>query len=130
MKHIKELNADLHSLLTSPKKVKLTKQKAIGVRDYLMVSYTYFTCLRASNLMNITLADVSSMKLHNEIDGAHAITSTKYKTSIIIYGAKMILISTTHAQQIELYTEYLHPYSYLKMTRKMQARDSYSHQAE
>ena len=37
-KHIKELNADLHSLTTSPKSVKLSKQKAIDVRDYLMVS--------------------------------------------------------------------------------------------
>ena len=108
-KHIKELNADLHSLSTSPKNVKLTKQKAIDVRDYLIVFLTYFNCLRASNLMNITLADVSSMKPHNEIDGAHVITNTKYKTSMI-YGAKMILISATHAEQIELCIEHLHPF--------------------
>ena len=90
-KHIKELNADLHSLTTNPKSVKLSKQKAIDVRDYLMVSLTYFNCFRPSNLMNITLADISRMKPHNEIDGAHVITNTKYKTSMI-YGAKMILI--------------------------------------
>ena len=65
-----------------------------------MVSLTYFNYLRASNLMNITLADVISMKPYNEIDGAHVITNTKYKTSMI-YGAKMILISATHAEQIE-----------------------------
>ena len=65
-----------------------------------MVSLTYFNYLRAPNLMNITLADVISMKPYNEIDGAHVITNTKYKTSMI-YGAKMILISATHAEQIE-----------------------------
>ena len=31
-KHIKELNADLHSLTTNPKSVKLSKQKAIDVK--------------------------------------------------------------------------------------------------
>ena len=108
-KHIKELNADLHSLTTSPKSVKLSKQKAIDVRDYLMVSLTYFNCFRASNLMNITLADISRMKPHNEIDGAHVITNTKYKTSMI-YGAKMILINATHAEQIRLYIEHLRPF--------------------
>ena len=108
-KHIKELNADLHSLTTSPKSVKLSKQKAIDVRDYLMVSLTYLNCLRASTLMNITLADISRMNPHNEIDGAHVITNTKYKTSMI-YGAKMILINATHAEQIRLYIEHLRPF--------------------
>ena len=108
-KHIKELNEDLHSLITSPKSDKLSKQKAIDVRDYLMVSLTYFNCFRASNLMNITLADISRMKPHNEIDGAHVITNTKYKTSMI-YGAKIILISTTHVEQIQLCIEHLRPF--------------------
>ena len=108
-KDIKELNAGLRSLTTSPKSVKLSKQKAIDVRDYLTVSVTYFNCLRVSNLMNITLADISRMKLHNEIDGAHVITNTKYKTSMI-YGAKIILISATHAEQIQLYIEHLRPF--------------------
>ena len=59
--------------------------------------------------MNITLADVRRMKPHNEIDGAHVITNTKYKTSMI-YGAKMILINATHAEQIRLYIEHLRPF--------------------
>ena len=107
-KDIEELNAGLASLTTSPKSVKLSKQKVIDVRDYLTVSVTYFNCLRVSNLMNIILADISRMKLHNEIDGAHVITNTKYKTSMI-YGSKIILISATHAEQIQLYIEHLHP---------------------
>ena len=74
-----------------------------------MVSLTYLNCLRASTLMNITLADISRMNPHNEIDGAHVITNTKYKTSMI-YGAKIILISTTHAEQIQLCIEHLRPF--------------------
>ena len=74
-----------------------------------MVSLTYFNCLRASTLMNITLADISRMNPHNEIDGAHVITNTKYKTSMI-YGAKMTLISAKHAEQIRLYIEHLRPF--------------------
>ena len=40
-KHIKELNADLHSLTTSPKSVKLSKQKAIDVKRLLPNGISY-----------------------------------------------------------------------------------------
>ena len=46
------------------------------------------------------------MNPYNEIDDAHVITNTKYKTSMI-YGAKITLISTTHAEQIQLCIEHL-----------------------
>ena len=46
--HVKEINHMLkHAHDGNLKKIKLNKQKAIDVRDHLMVSLTYFNCLRA-----------------------------------------------------------------------------------
>ena len=118
-KHIKETNQDLYSLSVSPKTVTLTRQKAIDVRDYLMVSLTYFNCLRVSNLMNITLTGINNIKPHDEIDGAHVLTNTKYKTSVI-YGPKIILLSNTHVDQIKLYIQKLRPFI-TKDDKKIQA---------
>ena len=43
---------------------------AIDGRDHLIISLTYFNCLRASKLMNIRLLDVEQITKHKEIDGA------------------------------------------------------------
>ena len=69
--HVKEINHMLkHAHDGNLKKIKLNKQKAIDVRDHLMVSLTYFNCLRAWKLMNIRLLDVEQITKHKEIDGA------------------------------------------------------------
>ena len=108
-KHVKDINELLYLLEHSSKTVIINKQKAIEVRDYLMVSLTYFNCLRASNLMTITIEDVRKIIPHNEIDGAHVLKNDKYKTSML-YGAKIILLSETHLQQIKLYIQNLRPF--------------------
>ena len=74
-----------------------------------MVSLTYFNCLRASNLMSITLEDMGKIKPNDEIDRAHVLKNKKYKTSMLC-GAKIILLSQTHLQQIKLYIENTIPF--------------------
>ena len=69
--HVKEINHMLkHAHDGNLKKIKLNKQKAIDGRDHLIISLTYFNCLRASKLMNIRLLDVEQITKHKEIDGA------------------------------------------------------------
>ena len=62
--------------------IKINKQQAINIRDYLMVSLTYFNCLRASNLMNISLDDVEKISKHDEIDDAWVLTNLEYKRGL------------------------------------------------
>ena len=93
----------------SSKTVTINKQKAIEVRDYLMVSLTYFNCLRASDLESITLEDVGKIKSNDKIDRTHVLKNKKYKTSML-YGAKIILLSQTHLQKIKFYIENIRPY--------------------
>ena len=69
--HAKEINHMLKNAHDGNlKKIKLNKQKAIDGRDHLIISLTYFSCLRASKLMNIRLLDVEQITKHKEIDGA------------------------------------------------------------
>ena len=54
--HAKEINSMLKE--TGENKfsnIRITKQRATDMRDYLMLSLRYFNYLRASNLMSITL---------------------------------------------------------------------------
>lgn len=60
--HVSSINSTLVKSEKNKKDLKLTKQSAIDIRDYLMVSLTYFNCLWASNLMNISLEDVKKNK--------------------------------------------------------------------
>ena len=52
-KHVKDINELLYLLVHSSKTVTINKQKAIEVRDYLMVSLTYFNCLSQIHLQQI-----------------------------------------------------------------------------
>ena len=60
------------------------------MRNYLIVMLTITNAARASNLMNITVSDVTDAKKHEEMP-AFVFKSTKYKTSII-YGSKIMLV--------------------------------------
>ena len=110
-------------LTHSSKTVTINKQKAIEVRDYLMVSLTYFNCLRASNLMSITLEDMGKIKPNDEIDRAHVLKNKKYKTSML-YGAKIILSNPSATDQV-VYRK--HNTLCYKMIRSIQVKDFCSH---
>ena len=90
------------------KTVTINKQRAIEVRDYLMVSLTYFNCLRASNLKSITLKDLGKLIQMIKLT-EHVLKNEKYKTSLL-YGLKIILLSQTYLQQIKLYIENIRPF--------------------
>ena len=63
-------------------------EQAIECRNYLMFMLCVTNALRASNLINITLADVANAK-HDEEFNAMVISSSKYKTSML-YGKKIL----------------------------------------
>ena len=90
------------------KTVTINKQRAIEVRDYLMVSLTYFNCLRASNLKSITLKDVGKINPNDKIDRARL--KKRKIQNITVICPKIILLSQTHLQQIKLYIENIRPF--------------------
>ena len=101
--HVKSINEKLKNDLDLGKDtIKVNKQQAINIRDYLMVSLTYFNCLRASNLMNISLADIEKIEKQDEIDDAWVLINLEYKISMI-YGAKIILLDTILLEQVQLF---------------------------
>ena len=101
--HVSSINSTLVKSEKNKKDLKLTKQRAIGIRDYLMVSLTYFNCLRASNLMNISLEDVKKIKKHEEVDDAYVLVNEEHKVS------KIILLDTILLQQMKQYIELYRP---------------------
>lgn len=82
-------------------------EQAIECRNYLMFMLCITNALRASNLINITLADVANAK-HDEEFNAMVISSPKYKTSML-YGKKMIVCSEPLFKQLTKYMFYLRP---------------------
>ena len=73
-----------------------------------MVLLSYFNCLRASNLMKISLDDVEKISKHDEIDAAWVLTNLQCKMSMI-YGAKIILLDIILLEQVQLYIEHYRP---------------------
>ena len=107
--HVKSINEKLKKHSEHDKDViKINKQQAINIRDYFMVSLSYFNCLQASNLMNISLDDVEKISKHDEINDAWVLTNLEYKTSMI-YGAKIISLDTILLEQVQLYIEHYRP---------------------
>ena len=105
--HVKNINQTLKNMSLSQVKrgkMKINKQSAIDIYDYLMVSLTYFSCLRASNLISISLQDVSKITKHKEIDGAYVLVNKDYKVSML-YGAKIILLDSILYEQLKLYIQ-------------------------
>ena len=107
--HVKEINEKLKNHSEHKKEaIKINKQQVINIRDYLMVSLTYFNFLRASNLMNISLDAVEKISKHDEIDDVWVLTNVEYKTSMI-HGVKIILLDTILQEQVQLYIEHYRP---------------------
>ena len=107
--HIKYINQFLKkSAAKETKGVTLTKQRAIDVRDYLMVSLSYFNCLRASNLFNISIEDFTNIKKHDEIQDAWVLTNEEFKVSMI-YGAKIILLDDILYEQVKSFIKLYRP---------------------
>ena len=106
---VKEINEKLRNHSEHNKDaIKINKQQVINIRDYLMVSLTYFNFLRASNLMNISLDAVEKISKHDEIDDVWVLTNVEYKTSMI-HGVKIILLDTILQEQVQLYIEHYRP---------------------
>lgn len=82
-------------------------EQAIECRNYLMFMLCVTNALRASNLINITLADVANAK-HDEEFNAMVISSSKYKTSML-YGKKMIVCSQPLYKQLTKFMIYFRP---------------------
>ena len=85
-----------------------TFQDAIDMRNYLMVTICIVNCLRASNLMNMTIYDFQQAKSDAEIKGAYRFYNNKYKTSLV-YGEKVILVSESLYDQIKTFITYVRP---------------------
>ena len=98
--HVKEINEKLKNHSEHKKEaIKINKQQVINIRDYLMVSLTYFNFLRASNLMNISLDAVEKISKHDEIDDVWVLKNLEHKTSVM-YGVKIILLDTILLEQV------------------------------
>ena len=80
---VKNINSTLQKSSEVTKNNRITKEKAIDIEDYQILSLTYFNCLRASNVMNITLHGVNKMTKHEKIDDAYVSVNNEYKFSII-----------------------------------------------
>ena len=63
-----------------------------------MLSVTYFNCLKASNLMNISLEDIKNIKKHTEIENAW-----------VIYGTKIIILDDILYEQVQTYIKLFRP---------------------
>ena len=83
-------------------------QDAIDMRNYLIVTICIVNCLRASNLMYMTIFDFQQAKIDAEIKGAYRFYNHKYKVSLV-YGGKVILVSESLYDQIKTYITYVRP---------------------
>lgn len=106
--HVNYVTDLLCNVAKSQLKFTMSKQKATEVRDHLMVSLTYFNCLRALNVINISLEDVHKIKKHDEIEDTWVLTNEEYKVSMI-YGAKIILLDEILQKQLLLFVKIFRP---------------------
>ena len=83
-------------------------QDAIDMRNYLMVTIYIVNCIRASNLMHMTIFDFQQAKIDAEIKGAYRFYNHKYKTSLV-YGEKVTLVSKSLYDQIKTFITYVRP---------------------
>ena len=105
-KHTVEIAQLFNDLKENPEEQFISTYNATDLRNYLMSVLTIVNCLRASNLMNITLEDVEKVQKDSAITDAYVIKNKKYKVSII-YVAKMILLTKDINEQLELYIKYV-----------------------
>lgn len=86
---------------------KYNREDALGCRNYLMFMLCITNALRASNLINLTIADIKNAVHDAEFD-AMVIKSAKYKTSML-YGKKCIVVSEQLLSYIMKFCTYLRP---------------------
>lgn len=73
-----------------------------------MFMVTIGNAARASNLINMTLADVENASINEEYENARSISSSNYKTSML-YGKKVLMLSEEVYQYLLSYIKYLRP---------------------
>ena len=98
-KHTVEVSKLFNDLKENPEEQFISIYNATDLRNYLMSVLTIVHCLRASNLMNITLEDVEKAQKNSTVTDAYVIKNKKYKVSITkdIY------------EQLKLYIKYVRP---------------------
>jgi len=84
-----------------------TLEHAMQCRNYLMFMLCITNALRASNLINMTVEDITKAVYDKEFD-ALVIKSTRYKTSIL-YGRKSIVCSEELYGQLQKFVTYFRP---------------------
>ena len=90
------------SLLPSSADSDSTVSHTVKCRNHLMVILALGNALRASNLINMTLRDVTLAQPDQDFPGAFSISSTAYKTSMI-YGQKKIVAPRLVFDQLKVY---------------------------
>ena len=96
-KKLKEINDDPDTFVSF--------QETIDMKNYLMVTICMVNCLRASNLMNMTIYDFQQANIDAETWEAYHFHNSKYKTSIV-YGDKVILFRESLNDQIKTFITY------------------------
>ena len=82
-------------------------EDAIECRNYLMFMLCVTNALRASNLINMTISDMTNAVYDKEFD-ATVIKSLKYKTSML-YGQKSIVCSEEIYGQLQKFVTFFRP---------------------
>ena len=96
-KKLKEINDDPDTFVSF--------QETIDMKNYLMVTICMVNCLRASNLMHMTIYDFQQANIDAETWEAYHFHNNKYKTSIV-YGDKVILFRESLNDQIKTFITY------------------------
>lgn len=105
--HVIHVCKQLQEVMDDPETF-ISFHEAIDIRNYLMLNICIVNCLRASNLINMTIHDFQQAKKDNEIQGAYRFYINKYKTSLV-YGEKVILVSDTLYDQMNSYITHVRP---------------------
>ena len=106
--HLIKVTKLFESLGNNGEEQHISLYDATDLRNYLMVVLALVNCLRASNLINITLYDVENAVKDKTVSEAYLIRNKKYKVSII-YGAKLLMLSKDTYKQLQSYIKYVRP---------------------
>ena len=103
--HILKICKVIKEIQNDPK-VFVDETTARDIRNYLMLLMCYTNCLRASNVVSITVHDVLEAKKHEEIEHAFFFSNNKYKTSLI-YGEKITVVSEDFYEQLKTFIKHI-----------------------
>ena len=118
--YVKDIIELLNKVDKDGEEAHISLKDAIDVRDHLILTLTFITTLRASNIINITLNEVQAAKKHDEFE-AFVFKNNKYKTSLI-YREKITLVPALTYHHIKLYLKYLRPLILLDSHRALRDR--------